>query len=133
MNISTYTARNKKYYETHKEKIKQKRQQNKSWLAYYEKNKEKLKSNQRKYYEKKKILIRRKKEEFIPDIELLELVKYIHYTIITNDDEIEIDMYTVYKPYINYIYSKFYLYEDAAMDMFPVLKEHLKFLYEEGY
>ncbi len=51
---STYEPRNKKYYEVHKDEIKQKRQEKKAWLEYYEKNAEKLKEKRRQAYQKKK-------------------------------------------------------------------------------
>jgi hypothetical protein len=51
---STYTPRNKKYYETHKDELKAKRQEKRAWIEYYQKNSEKLKEKRRQAYQRKK-------------------------------------------------------------------------------
>lgn len=52
--MTSYTTRHRNYYNTHKDEIKQKEQEGKRWLSYYENNKENVKArNLARYYAKK--------------------------------------------------------------------------------
>ena len=52
--MTSYTNRHRNYYLNHKDEIKQKEQEGKRWLSYYENNKESVKArNLARYYQRK--------------------------------------------------------------------------------
>ena len=52
--MTSYTNRHRNYYLNHKDEIKQKEQEGKRWLSYYENNKESVKArNLARYHQRK--------------------------------------------------------------------------------